>query len=217
MCDGYMKYKLTEVKPRIFFLNFTSNYDMAMMFLRYQEHYESPNPKFRDKAFTILEFMQWYSKKFGKGAFTYPVDWGGFNIPGEVIIKVNILGISDKNVYDQEMKALYDKCYKVYPDGKFYIIAAVGVSGAMKHEIAHGLFYTQPKYRLHMKRLVKALKPTLRKKMFKALGDIGYTSRVYVDECQAYFATGIPDDFNVKTNKAHEPFVKTYENYYESI
>ena len=66
-----MKYTLKEIKGGIFLVEFDNQYDLAMTFLRYQEFYESP--KFKGKRFTIIDFMEWYSKEYD-GAFTYTKD-----------------------------------------------------------------------------------------------------------------------------------------------
>lgn len=205
-------YTFSEVKPRIFFLNFKDSYNMAMHFLRYQECYESPSPKFRGKVFTIFDYMEWYSKKYGRGAFTYTRDWGGFNIPADV--PLGLLGsIPDVNKYDKEMADVCTKCVYKYPDKKFYLIGAVGKDGAMKHEIAHGFFYTQPEYKKEMTKLVKGLNPTARKKIYNYLRDIGYTPKVYIDECQAYLSTG--HRFKVKLKGADKPFIQLFDKYYK--
>jgi hypothetical protein len=207
-------YKLKEIKPRIFFMDFKDPYNMAMHFMRYQEYYESASSRFRDKSWTWIDFMEWYSKKYGDGAFTYAIDWSGFNIPGHIIRDVIEKKIPDPNKYDAEMFKIFSHCAEKYSDEKFYIIGAVGHSFAMKHEIAHGLFYTQPSYKKEMTRLVKSLKSDLRKSIFKSLKDIGYTPRVYVDECQAYLSTGFTDNFDVAIIDEHKPFIQTYETYY---
>lgn len=208
------EFKLTEVKPRIFFLNFKETYNMSMHFVRYQEHYESPSPRFRGKAFSLINFMEWYSKKYGHGAFTYPSDWGGFNIPGNIISNVNKLGIPDPNKYDKEMLNIWLKCSKKYIDNKFYLIGAVGKNGAMKHEIAHGFFYTQPEYKKEMLALVNALKPSIRNRIFNFLRDIGYTPKVYKDECQAYLSTG--HRFKFLKKGEDKPFIEVFNKYYRT-
>lgn len=70
-------YTLSEIRPRVFFLNFKDSYNLCMHFLRYTESYESPYLKFRGKSFTIFGYMEWYAKKYGKGSFTYTNDWEG--------------------------------------------------------------------------------------------------------------------------------------------
>jgi hypothetical protein len=208
------KYTISEIRPRIFFLKFKNHYDLCMQFVRYQEFYESASPRFRDKPFDLLDYMRWYAHKYGEGVFTYPNDWGGFNLPAEVIKRVWDLGIADRNIYDYEMKALYNKFLQQYPDGQFYIIGAGDSGLTMKHEIAHGFFYTIPEYKVEMTKLVKKLKKSFFKSMCNSLRDIGYTRRVYVDECQAYLSTGVPTSFDLTVDKENEPFIQLYQKYY---
>jgi hypothetical protein len=209
-------YTVSEVRPRIFFLQFKRNYDLCMQFLRYQEFYESPNAKFRGHSFDLLSFMEWYSFSRKQGYFSYPIDWAGFNIPGETIKKVWDAGIPDKSIYDFEMLLLYQKFLAQYPDNKFYIIGACkGATKTMKHELAHGLFYTQPEYKTEMSKLVKNLTKPFYTKMCKSLKKIGYTPKVYVDECQAYLSTGVPEYFKLNIKKQREPFVKLYDEWFK--
>src|SRR5260221_11581605 len=114
---------IKEVRPRIFLFEFSNHYDMCMHFLRYQEFYESSSPRFRGKSFELLDFMKWYTYKYGGGSFSYPNDWNGFNIPGDIIQKVNSLGINDRNIYDYEMMMAWNKCNTEANGEKFYIIA----------------------------------------------------------------------------------------------
>lgn len=186
---------IKEVRPRIFLFEFSNHYDMCMHFMRYQEFYESPSPKFRDKPFLILHFMKWYTHKYGGGSFTYPNDWNGFNIPGDVIKSVHALGITDKNEYDYEMWMAWKECKSRASDQDFYIIGVVRGNKALSHEIAHGLFYLNPEYKKEMKKLVKGLDPAIRKTINDGLKKLGYTPKVYVDETQAYMSTGLSEAF----------------------
>ena len=217
-------FKLTEVKPNIFLLEFHEEYDMCMFFLRYQEYYESPSPKFRGKSFTIFNFMRYYSLAFGNGSFTYPIDWAGFNIPDYVIKEVNKLGIPDRNDYDRKMWAVYQSCKKKAKGQKFYIIGVAKGNGALNHEIAHGFFYIDSEYKKEMTKLVKKMDPELRKAMNAYLLKVGYTPHVFVDETQANMATtedfanyserqhfGL--DMAAKLTKAQEPFVEVFKRY----
>jgi hypothetical protein len=203
-------------------MSFKEPYDLAMYFVRYQEFYESPSPQYRGKKFALLDFMRWYSFKFGKGVFTYPEDWAGFNIPGDIIKQIWDLGIDDRNLYDYEMLQVYRECQEK-AKGNFYLI---GVSASkeeaitLKHEIAHGFFYTTPSYKKEMKKLVKELAPELRTRMNEELLDLGYTPKVYVDEIQAYMSTGLPmssdgTELYAKLEAAQKPFIKLYNQYYK--
>lgn len=206
-------YTLEEIRPKIFLMKFTDAYEMNMHFLRYQEYYESPSPKFRGKIFKILDFMKWYSLKHGNGNFTYMTDWAGFNIPSSVLQIVEQDEIEDWNHYDEEMRTVYEKCYRKYED--FYLIGAMGGNGnAIKHEIAHGFFYTLPEYKKEMSALVKSLDLKFRKKMELGLKNIGYTPKVYVDECQAFLSTGMSYNLPEVLKGENKPFIKLYNKYY---
>lgn len=215
-------YTIEEVRPKIFLVEFSNAYDLAMHFLRYQEFYECPSSKFRGKSFTILNYMKWYSKEYGKNNFTYPTDWVGFNIPSEIIDNVHYLGIKDFNEYDNELLKIYNFCANK-ANGPFYLIGSKkGDTITKGHEIAHGFFYTIPKYKKEMTKLVKALDPNLRKNMNSILKHIGYASKVYVDETQAYMATGLPylGDIDIsfetesKLMDSRKEFTQLFESYY---
>jgi len=186
---------IKEVRPRIFLFEFSNHYDMCMHFLRYQEFYESPSPKFRGKSFRILDFMKWYTFKYGNGSFTYPNDWNGFNIPGDTINKVCQLGLPDQNPYDKEMLLAWNKCNSKANGEPFYIIGVVRGNKALNHEIAHGLFYLNKEYKKETVRLVKELPTSIRKTINDGLKKLGYTPKVYVDETQAYMSTGLSEAF----------------------
>lgn len=220
-------FEIKEVKPRIFLFEFTDNYDMCMFFLRYQEFYESPSHKYRGKSFEIFDFMRWYSKKFGKGSFTYPNDWDGFNIPGTIIWKMwNEHFIPDKNIYDYEMYQAWKECNSKLnlgvglPINQFYIIGAKKGSSALSHEIAHGLFYLYPEYRKEMTKLFRALKPDIQKALKVGLKKLGYTTKVYVDEAQAYMSTGLNEAFGPNTKqwaKERKVFRDFYKKFSEGV
>lgn len=209
-------YILREVKPKIFLLDFRNSYDLAMHFVRYQEFYESANPLFRDNTWTWVEFMKWYSKKHGKGAFTYAIDWQGFNIPGDTIEKVWAMGIPDVNEYDKRMFEIAMQC-RDQAKGDFYLIGATGRTSVLKHEIAHGFFYTVPEYKAEMTQLNKDLDPVFRKKVNATLKTMGYTPKVFVDECQAYLATGVSEQFTMPIKTEDKAFISTYNRYYRKL
>ena len=210
-----ISYKVKEVKKNVFLFEFQDQYDMCMTFLRYQEFYESPNPKFRGKRFKIVDFMEWYSKKFGKGLFTYPKDWGGFNFYGEIIAKVSSLIIEDHNHYDERMFEAYHKCKKKSDNKPFYIIGTLkGDDDAKDHEIAHAFFYLYPEYKKHMVKLVKKLDPDVRERINQELKKLGYTSYVFADEIQAYMSTGLHPSFDFYEEE-RGPFEEFFDRFLE--
>lgn len=181
------------VHPGIYLVKFKDSYKMAMYCLRYQEFYESPSNKFRNKSFTIFEYMEWYAKKYG--SFSYPQDWGGFNFPSYILTDVYKKGIPDKNLYDEHMLDIYSHCLKLNGNNNFYMIFSCD-NKTTNHEIAHGLFYLNKEYNKKMKDLVKSLPDDVFLNVKNILKKLGYTPKVYIDECQAYFATGLTNQMS---------------------
>lgn len=210
-------YQIEKVENiNIFNINFSDNYNMGMTFLRYQEFYESP--QFANKSFTILEFMDWYSKKFGKGSFTYCNDWGGFNIPSNKIFEC-MENIPDMNHYDLEMKEIVffikNFLIKNKLNEKFYLLGSCNNEQTLKHEIAHGLYYLNDDYKNQMDSLKATIDKDIITQFSMNLLDYGYTENVIDDEIQAYFSTGISKIFKLKglTKKVLNNYVKIYNQY----
>lgn len=216
-----IKFKIKEVKPRIFLAEFEDIYDMCMTFMRYQEFYESPNPKFRNKPFEIFDFMKWYSHSQGRGGFSYAADWVGFNIPSKIIDKclwnVNTTLDYDRNLYDDVMEDIQFACItKTNLEGDdFYLIGALkGNERTIQHEVAHGMFYLVPEYKKEMMALLKKLKPKFRDQLYKDLQKVGYTKHVLPDEAQAFLSTGWREYFP-ELHGEDAPFIKVFDKHYK--
>jgi hypothetical protein len=163
----------------------------AMIFLRYQEFYESISDDFRGKDWEIQKYIDWYKNKYKKdNIFTYGYDWAGYNIPSSSVYKC-ISGIKDRNWYDEIMSCIIDEIEK--EDSKNWYIIGVDVIDAdvLQHEMAHGLWATHPEYRRDMERLVSKLNGDVLEILYDKLSEIGYTPSVYHDEIQAYLSTGL--------------------------
>lgn len=218
-----MKWRLETLYPGIFHLRFANAYDAAMHFVRYQENYESP--VWRDKVFTLVEFMDWYAKDQSKGwsnkgtaqrgkfeMFSYPSDWGGFNVPSYVFDRLNYDTIPDINTYDEFMQSVVQviRCTSV---DKFYLIGTTDgpdVDGYLDHEISHGLYYTNETYREDAEALLEAADPTVVTRITDSLLGGGYCEEVIKDECIAYLATGLSTELEKWKPglKAQPPFEK---------
>ncbi len=217
-------FAVEEVRPGIFLYKFKEQYEMCMHFLRYQEFYESPSSKIRGKHFTIFEFMKWYSTAFGKGSFTYTRDWGGFNLNSSVFEEVRA-GTTDHNIYDGQMMLAHDLIAVARNYEPFYVIGALGADrSTIRHEIAHGFYSLNPQYRKDMNALVAALPKRTITAMHQWLKAVGYTPKVFKDEIQAYFATGIPGgikyNFDIRDREKFDlkyvkPFKNTFNKYYK--
>ena len=174
-----MKIEVKNISKNIFLLVFENQKEITSTFLRFQEHFESP--EFRGKIFTLKEYKEWYSKI--NGDFTYYSDWNGFNIPSYVL----------KPFYDGKFDPLSKKeeqVLELFKDrgGDFYIIGIhknmEEMSNLLTHELAHGLFYTNKKYRESTIQIVSGFDLENIKTELRAKG--GYHEDVLIDEIQAY-------------------------------
>lgn len=178
-----MKYKLKEVQDKIYAVIVNDKYDLAMLFCRVQEFYESPNRKIRNKKFSIWDYQRWYSKNYF-GCFSYPKDWSGFNLPVKIALncyKKNKLESPYDNLFTSILK-------KVDKNGYLIGIDKIGTS-IYFHELCHGLYYTNFRYKNEMDSLTESLSKNTRNKFANNLVSKGYCKNVIDDEIQAYSAT----------------------------
>ena len=220
------KIKIKTVRPNIELFTCDDSYDLAMHFLRVQEYYESPNPKFKSNIFSIIDYMEWYSKEFSKDkSFTYAADWSGFNVPSHVlkaVYETEAHKIPDINKYDRIMYSICNHLFHKYGTKDFYLIGAQSDDEeTIKHEIAHGFWFTNPKYRIDMENLVSDLDPYAKHAMIEWLLDNNYCQDVLNDETQAYLATGLTDSMKKEFKKegvdikvVRKPFIKLFDKYY---
>lgn len=182
---------IIEVFPSIFHLHFPTRFLLTSTFLRFQEHYESP--EFRGKIFTLEEYKKWYISNSPKGKesgeFTYYQDWSGFNIPGTVLEpffegKFNPLTEQEQKILDT-FRHLRGKA--------FYIIGTFGNRvpiDTLNHEIAHGFFSTNPHYKVEALQITHTLAPESRQALIVYLKSRGgYHESVFEDEIHAYLLT----------------------------
>ena len=187
-----ISYTLQEVKPNVFVVLLEDNYNLPMLFCRVQEFYESPNEDFRGKKFSIWEYMEWYSKN-GKGSFTYPSDWAGFNIPYPVLRDCMELQFPNKEFaspYDKTMYEIYETLKERGVENMYILGTQKNEGDTFNHEVCHGLFFTNPEYREEALSFVESINENVMESFRKNLLDIGYTESVVKDEVQAYLMFG---------------------------
>lgn len=218
-------YKIEEVKPNVFAVVVPDGYHRAMLFCRVQEYYESPNPQFRGKNFSIWDYIEWYSKEHNN-TFTYTSDWSGFNIPLKTAYDCYEKLREYETPYDEvmnsivgtiELKMFHKKSTRNW---NAYIIGAANTNGDIfQHEICHGLYATNKQY----KQLVDEVTETIEWQDYlefeKNLLDMGYTAGVVPDEIQAYLAFG--HDYKPFTkgvskkvcNELHKQYINIFNNF----
>lgn len=200
LCD--IEYSISEAAPRVYHIEFSNRVDTALHFLRFQEYYESDCDDFFRKPFFFTDYIRWYSLNRGEGSFSYPSDWSGFNVPGFVFEKFfrdyfhEELSL-DINTYDRSMRQILDKIRKEFGlksyDWNFYLIGTTKSKEnkkTLEHEIAHGLFSTNSKYKEEMLSAIQRLPSKILSESLESLAKLGYNQDVHFDEVQAYVSTG---------------------------
>ena len=216
-----VKGKVKEVKPFIYCVQIDDDYDRAMLFCRYQEFYESQYKKFRGKPFTWMEYMRYYKNDWKKRTFTYPDDWAGYNIPSNSLQKSHGIFCKDTE-YDAIMNDIYWFCANdvVTKNGKradWYLIGSSSKDlKTMDHEIAHGLYFTNPEYKKNVTKLIKNIKPNHYIKLKKKLIKMGYVNdkKILDDEINAFMSTGLYNGMDTKELKVYQKdFKKNFRNF----
>ena len=201
-------YKIEKIRKSVYALHFSNHYDLCMHFLRFQEFYESE--KFANTSFTIIELMEWYSKKYGSGMFTYPLDWAGFNIHSSKIKEAFDL-IPDWNKYDFEMLDIVNLLSK--KEEQFYLIGySCNNKSVLEHEIAHSFFALNKSYKDEMIEAIHSLPEDVLTSIKEKLQALGYSNEVLLDEIQAYLSCGYKDILDIKHRK-FSIFKKIFKKY----
>lgn len=217
-----MHFSIRQILPHIYLLHFGRQYDLCMHFLRFQEYHESP--EFYKKFFTIADFKKWYSRKHGKGSFTYPKDWTGFNVPSSHLLPFlenQEQAFPDLNSRDEFMLGLIRKVANEEKGHSFYFIGIFGDKegsskdgsvGVIYHELAHALYSTKKKYREAMEKHLAKMDPRIKKRCQSILTSMGYHQSTIEDEIHAYGATGPCTELEKIFTSAHrKPFERSFE------
>ena len=222
-----IEYKIEEVRPNVFAVIVKDHYHRAMLFCRVQEYYESPNPEFRGKNFSIWDYIEWYSREH-RDVFTYTFDWGGFNIPLKTAYncyeKLKEYESPYDSVMDNIISTIELKMFnkKNTRNWNAYIIGADSTeSDTFEHEICHGLYATNKQYKELVDEVTISI-PFKEYQIFrKNLLDMGYNGIVIDDEIQAYLSTnydyskfskGVSRKLCKELHKQYKQIFNLYEN-----
>lgn len=179
--------------------------ELNRTFMRFTEHYESPNPLFKGRVFTVGQLKAWYSETYG--ADTYDIDWSGFNIPSSVLKPFKDGLFDPLTIEEQNLLNLFK-----YRHNNFYIIGAQN-NTILRHELAHALYSYNIIYKTKVDLICYKFKKEL-SKTSKYILNKGYHKDVLNDELQAYI-TDNDDSFIIKHTPQHiiARFNKLYEDH----
>jgi hypothetical protein len=214
--------ELFEMYPKIFAVVIKDDRLRARVFMRYQEFYESDSDSFRGKGFKWQDYTKYYKDKTKKKYLSYHEDWAGYNIPCHSIEScINL--IPDINYYDLIMFSIVDTIKNKVGSGNYYLIGIDQSNGEdpslIYHEIAHGLWFSSPKYKSLQTLNIDAMDPRIKDILSLKISGMGYGENVIDDEIQAYLSTGISDDMiRIKGIKeAEKSFKNVFDGYSNNI
>jgi hypothetical protein len=176
-----------------------SQKELGETFIRFQEYYESPSKKYRNKIFTLGDIKNYYSLQYGADLYTDL--WIGFNFPSSVLIPFK-QGLFDP-LTSTEKELLGSLKYR---HDNFYIIGAQNNS-TLRHELSHALYGFNAKYKDEIDSLIKKYHKDFAK-VSKYILKKGYDKSVLNDELQAYI-TDNDDEFirnNLNPNRINDIF-----------
>lgn len=166
---------------QVYLIESPTRQGLAETFMRFQEYYESP--EFAGRPFSVEEFTAWYIQKHRK--FSYHRDWSGFNVPSSAF-EPFFEGAFDP--LTEKEKKMVDFFKKIR--GNFYVIGITRSDRdwmeTLKHELAHGLFFSDETYRNEVLSCIADLRPGPVRSTLKKMG---YGSNVIDDEVNAYLLT----------------------------
>lgn len=204
--------KVTRIANRVYHVTYRTTRSLAKTFIRFQEYYESY--KYRGKVFTIREFLKWFRETYDHG--DYFDEFTGFNIPSSVLTPFLEGQFNPLNQREKRFLKFFRRRY-----GRFYVIGTVfgNKDDALKHEIAHGLFYTNPRYKAEVIRSLGFVNLT---DVYKFLEDWGYHQDVWTDEAHSYIFDGLEEmeewGVNIKPYwKLHGILVGLYQKYHRPL
>lgn len=189
-------YKIKQIMPSLYHFEFKQKHDLFLSVMMVQEFYESQDKKIKGKKFTLEDMIVAYSKMNEDGDFSYFLDWNAFNFPDMAVkkyLKLNrdTLMIRETTTLNEMEKIIGAE--DTTPNPKVYFIATYTEKNKhagrdLKHEIAHGLYYTNSMYRRVMDELLWTYRDLV-SKIYVALSELNYCDDVLADEAQAYLST----------------------------
>lgn len=173
--------KTTEQIRNLIHLNFDSQQNMNLSFLRPTEYNE--NYHFKGRVFSLQDYIDWEISIQNK--FDYLSRIQGINMPATVLTLFYNGTFNPTSVMENRLletvKPFKSRINDIYLIGTFGRRTRVH-----RHEEAHGLYYIDQEYKESADKIVSSMKLKDRRKLEKMLEKEYYDSSVWQDEIQAY-------------------------------
>jgi hypothetical protein len=166
-----------------------SQKELGETFIRFQEFYEHPNKKYKNKTFTLGDIKNYYSLKYG--ADIYSELWIGFNFPSLVLVPFKQGLFDPLTPQEKELLGLLK-----YRNDNYYIIGAQNNS-TLRHELSHAMYGYDIKYKESIDSFIKKNAKGF-SKVSQHIVKKGYDKSVLNDELQAYITDN--DDEFIRSN-----------------
>ena len=182
-----------KIKDQLVLIQCDTHKELVLTFFRIQEFYESPNVRLKGIPFTLEDFLE--ENMDEDGNIDYFSKWGGFNFPS-LTLKQWMMLVPYQIMTNREIKLIQAiRESKIRWTEPFYVIGALASDKCtVKHELAHGLYHLNPKYREEVAATLKAIPLKLRRSLEKTLRTDGYSPEVYDDEINAYLSTDTDEE-----------------------
>jgi hypothetical protein len=211
-----LPFQLLKPEKGIYHIVYPNQRDLAHSMMRLQEYYEGASDDVRGHYLSLEEFLHHFTDEDGK--FEYTSIWSGFNVPGHIVEQWwgEVRAHGELTEREKKLKRLLQTNLRRDKPHRWYLIATAGDinSDTVLHEVAHGLFYLNETYRASCTKLIDSIPKSNRKRIGKALIDMGYTEIVVPDEIQAYLGTSDIDYLRDKIDLTDDevPFVELFKN-----
>ncbi len=181
--------KLQKQPYNSIWISADSQKELGETFIRFQEYYESPNKKYRNKIFTLGDIKNYYSIEYG--CDIYSELWIGFNFPSSVLMPFKQGLFDPLTSQEKELLGLLK-----YRHDSYYIIGAQNNS-TLRHELAHAMYGYDQNYKNEIDAIIKKYNKGFNK-ISRYIIKKGYDKTVLNDELQAYITDN--DDEFIRNN-----------------
>ena len=121
------------------------------------------------------------------------------------------------------MFSVVDTIKEIVGSNKYYLIGIDQSNNEdpslIYHEIAHGLWFSDPEYKSRMKERLEEMDSSVKEQIIDILKGYGYGDNVFEDEIQAYMATGLSAKMKNMDNIEQDviKFKKVFGDYVKNI